>query len=798
MNDFSYSSSVFLNELMRLSTDIIWKNQSEAIANEDPSRSIDVEQYLVARRGIMTFDLIYSFTYSVLISAGLTAAQATAGVNDKRTIPSSVRDTCTKMQINYIINNYEERNNYYRMLHGLPDIGDTEYFYNIKYPDISDSTTPIHLLSLQERYALEDIGYTNELLVVNPSKKYLKHIASKNIDPYISRNAKKFTILWMNSSDYNNLVKDFVDTYDSCRYAIDKVYYTEAFRKDNPYYDNFMAMCILFMTIQMMHYKFLDADITRDFYDLESIKYVYESYGVPFYSTIPMEYHTQIVKNINLLLSYKGSTRVFFELFNLFDFGMMDVYEYYIMKTHKFENGKPVFIKKEDGSYDLPAMYDIKFGKVRLYDNPPMELSDVNNHIEYTTMITPDIYWISDSDLLNKLYTEEYNYLETKYVGIQTVFSMMKVMYEATYYFKILFDNRKTLNTTTVYYNGTSSNVNIFSLVIYLAVLICKKHGYEGNIASILPSVSKVLGYNFKANITTLRNDALKNQYLKNDNILINLLTTMDVNSLSSINTAFAKIQDMQEHLTNKMCDSHDRGEYFAYYELYNTLMYSNLIESVYKKSDGTVAATFSDLLSDIDSVLYVRSTQSDLNIADEISLALSVMKKSCSSLKYIEMADGVDINSVIEYLFKILEFFKSAKSELTGYNVIYTISSRSENKIKILDKLQSYAVVESDDDLINKLQDDLKLCQDIYKEKDALETLNDKIGVKSELSDINSKIQELTDYLSALKNVVLLFREYDNVAVQDYITQIDNVGKLKSSCTFDDKLTLLHSNIVQ
>ena len=48
---------------------------------------------------------------------------------------------------------------------------------------------------------------------------------------------------------------------------------------------------------------------------------------------------------MNMLLSYKGSTRVFYELFDLFGFGDTDIYEYYILKTHKFVDGKPVFVK---------------------------------------------------------------------------------------------------------------------------------------------------------------------------------------------------------------------------------------------------------------------------------------------------------------------------------------------------------------------------------------------------------------------------------------------------------------------
>lgn len=793
MNDFSYSSSIFLSELMRISKDIVWKNQSEAYANEDPQYAIAVEQFMSAKRGILNFDLIYKFDYDVLRAAGLSQEQADLGVRNKQSIPESFRSTCTSLQIAAIINNYEEHNNYYRMLNGLPDKDDTEFLYNTKYPDISDSITPIHLLPSTAKFALEENGYIDELLKEYPKKKYLKYISKKNIDVYTARNASRFSILWMNSSEYANLETDFVDVYDSCRYSVNRIYYSDAFKKNNPYYDNFLAMCILFMTIQMMHYKFLDADITRDFYDLESIRYIYDSYGVPFYSSIPLEYHKKIVKNINILLSYKGSTRVFFELFDVFNYGLMDVYEYYLLKTHRFENGKPIFVKNSNGEYDLRAMYDIKFGKVRLYDNPPLELSDPSNHIEYTVMTSPDIYWVSDDDLLDKLYSEEYNYMETKYVGVQTLFNMMKIMYESTYYFKILFDNRYALEKSSVYFNAISANVNIFTLAVYVSALICKKYGYMGNIATQLSEISKIMGFNFKANLAVLKEDARKNKYLKDDSILLKLLSTMNINSLASINNAFSNITSLREHLISKMADSHNKDEYFAYYELYNTLMYSELIHDVYKKSNGEIAESFSDLLSDIEPNLYIRMNQDGFDVSSEITAVLSIMKKSCESLQYLEMTDSFNIGVVVEYLFKILDFFKSSKSDLTGYNIVYTMSSRSENIMKLLDYINMSEEEFDDSDAIRRLDDLIKICRDFYSAKEKLLQLKDKFTEKEIIVYIDSKIHQLVDDIKVATD--LLIKLSTKLSMNDYIDRIVDISFFKCVNQFSDKLTLLYTH---
>ena len=176
MSNYTSSSELFFTELMRISTDIVWKNPTLAKKYEDPSQSVYVEQYILARQGKLTFDLIFSFDYDVLIASGLTEKQASDGSEVSYMIPESRRDICTSKQIERILESYNEPNNYYRMLNGLPDIGDTDYVYNTKYPDISDSKTPIHELSEEIIYMLENNGYIDELLETYPDKKYLKYM----------------------------------------------------------------------------------------------------------------------------------------------------------------------------------------------------------------------------------------------------------------------------------------------------------------------------------------------------------------------------------------------------------------------------------------------------------------------------------------------------------------------------------------------------------------------------------------------------------------------------------------------
>lgn len=788
------SASMFLTQLMYISQDIVWKNAYLANKSEDPNYSIETEIFMAASRNMLTFDTIYQFDRATLEEVGMSEIAIDAAMDDKYSIPLNMRTICTRTYIKRLLLtnpdtghyiNYIEHNNYYRMLMGLPDIGDEDFVYNTEFENIPQNI-PVHLMSISDRYNLEQLGYLETLKELYPKKKYLQHIASRQIDVFTARIADKFAILHMRTTEFENLTTDFKDLYNNCRYTIIRVYYNDVYRKNNEFYDNFLALCILFMTTQMMHYKYLDVDITRDFYDLESIRYIYDSYSVPFFSSIPIQYHTKIIKNINKIISYKGSTRVFYDLFEIFNFGSMDVYEYYIIKSHKLDHrGIPIFVYDDEGNPDTRAMYDIKFGKVRLYDDPPLELSDTANIVSYESMITGDPYWMSDPDLLDKLYEENFNYLESKYIGIQTVFDMMKIVIEASYFIQMLVSNRATLNSTTILFNNTNTYINIFDMIIYLSALICQKYGYEGNISTNLPTVSKIMGFNFKESATIIQNQISKNPILSGDQTLNDLLLNMNVNSLASVNNTFTKIKSLQVHLTEMISSSSTTEEYFAYYNLNKALMYSNVMEDLYRKRDDTVAESFKDLLSDINGELYIRLLSPELQIDDEINTLLVGFQKAVTDLEYFESVDGIDISNIIQYLFTILEFFKSAKAELTGYNVTYILSNRGMNIIKLFGEMYSQEHASTFYDKIDYLKD---------KIHNILHT-SVRLDDEMKLLDLEDLLTELSIYFEkdelVLEDAFKIYQEVTSLVDGNEMVFFDDILKSEDTNMIHEKMPL-------
>ena len=797
MSDYTYASELFLNELLRISSDIIWKNPKKAVDNEDSDNVIQVEQFNLASQGQLTFDLVYKFDEEALSGIGLSDIQVRQYSDDPSSIPYELRDICTKKQVEYILSHFEERNNYYRMLNGLPDIDDKTYLYNTKYPLISDSTTPIHLLEIGQLYLLEEKGYLDELYEQYPDKKYLKHLTSKKIDIYTARNTEDYGILWMPTSDYDSLVTDFKETYNSCRYMITTVYQMQTVKEENTEYTGFMGLTILFTTIMQMHRKFLDADVTRDFYDEDSLKYVYDSYGVPFYMGIPTEFHTKIVKNINRLISYKGSTQVIYELFDIFEMSSMSIYEYYMLKIHRFENGKPVFVKDANGNYDYRQMYDVKFAQVQLYNNPLEEISDFQNHVEYNDLVDQDPYWISDEDLLNKIYSEEYNYMDSKYLGIQTMFNLMRIMYESTFYLKMIIDNRETLGYTTIYNNSIRSNCNIFDLIIYTCALICKKYGYEGNIPTDPHEIGKVMGFNFQQDLTVLKEQITMSDYLKNDTTLMNYLDQLNVKSYQSVCNLYTYITELRKYLSEKMSDTDDVNVYWAYYELYQSLMYSEYADNVFKKSDDTSAESFADLLQDINPVLYNRLSGDITDIENEVSYTLYLLKSSCKKLKDIQYLDNANIDTIIGYVFKLIEFFKSAKADMTGYEIVYSLVSKMDNYFKLMNYIDIiYDKTEPIYDMIDELQDLIHICYDFQKFEKFCYRLKFELHSERHTYFLESMIDHLHDCIKVISCIIKDLS--DSIEMDDTISHLEITILNGDRFEFGDKVKLLYDEVME
>ena len=817
-----YSNTIFKQYLMEISTGIVWKNTSRASENEstDLNDLYRSELFVAANRGLLSFDIVKSFPRSVLMNASVTGADIEIYAADKRKIPVYLRDAIVKeyskaltsinpetgrpAYYNSISKQYEmiynESNDYYRMLMGLPNKDDYDVIYNTD-PRWS-TTTPIHEMSKVDRIEMERSGVLDDLLKKNPSKEYIAYLGKKYIDPFIARIADRFEILYSTETVSGSLNKDFMSAYNSARQMVLSIYYNTAFKKSNTYYDNFLAMCILFIALQIMQHKYLQVDITRDFYDTESLKLVYDSYGVPFYTEIPLEYHQKIVKNINKLISYKGSSKVFFDLFDIFDARSMNIYSYFLSKTHIIgADGVPLFNIKRDGDgnelYDEDgnpildeSNYRIDFSRVQIYDDPALAIADDNNHVEYNALTSSDPYWIEDAELITKLSNENFNYLESKYIGIQTVYDLMKITYENAYIFRLIMDNRELTDTFNFRWSELGINVSIFDIFVYLSALYCRFYGYEGIISDKIPSIMDTLGYNFEKSSVILKNIST-NPTLQGNSELINLLMKLNVDDLNSIDEVYTNIEKIREIIVDGYINAKTIEEYNAYRELYDSLMISKEITATYtNKQTGEVYATFTDMLADNSPSLMQRYLLlEDNEIENEIVVTTDKIEELIQSVRHLVLSSGMVNHNMMEPLFKILKFFKSAKAELVDYNIVYTINKRGVNYFKLIDLLRIIIDSEKIDEPAY-FTEFIKIITDMVHHKYDMLSSIEKFNNPNTQIYISEYINKLTDQIQYFTNIIEYIYK-DQVWYIDFLETAYSSTSIVSYLSMEDKTDL-------
>ena len=679
------SGRLFHKNLLEMVKDIVWKNDYQAMMAEKTCDRLYTDRYASAARRLLEY---YSSTDLKLLT-DCDEAYYNRFLNNA---PENLKDYIRRFR------DYEEPNTYYRMLYGKPPLNCEPKY--LVYPKINnkwglDPNEGIHNASSNILTIIENEGGLDrykELAKIDSTFEYVNYMTKRKVYPFMARLAQPFDLLYSPNTEIANLGRDFREVYALCRDFIVQRYYSAAYRFQQEYYEGMIGMSILFQSIQQMHVKYLDADITRDFYDLDSIRVIYDAYSVPFFEIIPTVYHQKIVKAMNRLLMYKGDNQVFFDLCSLFEYESLDVFKYYLVKQQKMDdNGHPIFNYTTNGELDYQSTYQISFAKGTLDGDPFFEIADPNNMLEYYPVTNADPYWYNDSDLMEKIYKSEYNYTDTKYIGLQMVFSMTKFLFETGYFIQMIIDSRYKVSFINVPHGKLGYEIDLFTLIVYIHAIICERLGYTGNIPDTFDKKARILGFNFKDDLDVIIKDMASKPYVEYMDIedipkLMSILQDMDISNLESCRTAYDHIKELYNLIDYRLLATRDVGTYFAYKHFRQILLTTEQNAAIYRKSDGTQARTVMELLEDLDLGLALRIQEmSESQLTQELQYSLAALEKAANDLKYIQTYGGAFGTIISEYLYKLIRVFKSAKVDLVDFKTIYTVDGRSTNMIKLM-----------------------------------------------------------------------------------------------------------------
>lgn len=808
-----------------LGIDTVLKMKDVADANEDEESLYNADVLIACVEGTAIWDLFDEFPEEVLVSSGLTGAVLAAALLNKESIPPEYRDTVVANMMLWYPENYVEQNNYYRMLMGLPPkeyvesvfskgpwvypyimptevdglvdgsycyatLMDTGDYYWYKYiaetgtwvatetiphtcidtgwePDEEmgiDITIPVHLMSdeaiilLDNEDVLDDF-YNND----RNNRGYAKYLRKK-INPYTARRASAFHPIYIPEIDSREFLDEYKERLEvNRRYALQSVY-SQSYKFNSDYYDNFIAVFIILNTITDILSKVQEFIARKEIFDLRSCKYIFESNGVPYWGEIPLKYQIRMVKNLHELLKYKSTEQCMVDICSLFGFDNITIFKYYLLRERKKdENGRYMFNKTSKGKEDYDANFELKFVKIPIDKEMDEYIRDPSFYVNYDEITAGDDTWDAgmDHDYVKRQHKAlNFNYTRTKYFSVDAIYDLAKIAIQQEYFFNMLYDNveLEDLVTVTVPYI-TETPIEVSQLFVFLTALTYRYYGISDTIMDTASKVLYVNGFNFKANLSFLQkmfemfgkldlHEMTDKMYhfstLNRAEDAFNdfILPTDQIPTFNQMMYIFKNNLDIRDILVKGMRYADDRREYTIYKAMYDSLMVIQLTNEhfcnpetgeLWRDSQGN--ATYTEWLRHVNFSLYYKLLEIDrmedsesrnqyiANLIDNILFILE---------EYIDMDEfsgifhnlpAVSAEAVKEYISTVIDFYKSYKVHFLGVNTLYTFDDDYEGWVRIIDQCLVFRKFWKDDVLpyVDKIVDQMNWMtkEDRYKIED-------------------------------------------------------------------------------
>jgi len=773
------------------------------------------DTYIAAYQKTDTFDMYLEFDLDVIISTKITNDPdlQIQYANNPSSIPSQYRNIVLEAQRKYIIDNYIEINNYYRMLNGLPNIEEPEEEFiklttdQMIKAEVSDNNY-IHLLSNDDIYRLDENGILDDIISKNPTKKYLNYLGYNKISIVEARTANSFSILKVNLQDVpDEFYNTFSQIYNQNREYFMSVIYNSEYSTSYDLYDNFMGLCIMIMTIQRVLSNTFKFGIQREFYDWTFIQNMYKMYNVPFVKSLPLDYQVILLKNLNNLLRYKSTDKVLFDIASLLGYERLKIFKYYLVKKHKIgDNEEPLFYykqkKNENGEYvydengdpiyeeDIERMYDLYFQRVNLKErNIGLALQEESNKLSYEEVTINDPYWWEDSNLTEAMYNNEYNFVETKYLSLNLMYKMTEMLFEVSYAFRMLIDKEEELKPYRILLPKVygDSDFKIFDVVVFLVALMCKAQGFKDGTVTTPSMISHIYSFNFDEESVEKIKSIITDHADLVDQKTLDYFSNLTIKSADDVNNLYIKIREYNDYILDKMRRSQNIKEYHLYKDIFTISMISETQTKMFNitviNEDGTTterpAKTYLEYLKYKEPILgqFVENISGE-DIGPIIEHVTSEINGFMSSLKYTFLFNDNN-NPVFTALAALIKFFKSYTVDISSFSVLYIFDSKYYNLFKMTEDIHQMNVNLGLDGTANQLYaDDICSYSSFFKYLEKYKN-EDWYNLVAKLTE-----QDKSIFRDFIKSVLSVFHREDTVYSyeKDYLSgeiTIKNVLKL-------------------
>lgn len=489
-------------------------------------------------------------------------------------VPVNFRENLLKKGRQAFLDSYVEKNEYYRMLNGLPpiDTPESEFVYLTEPTrnQLHASSDPVHLLSplIQNSYITTD--EYKRVLEENPDKKYLRYLGIYKIDIFTARIAKDFEIIRYptNRSDINpNLLKVFSTLYGDYREYVMVTLYNNQLEDLYENYRTFMRLIIETMTLLQISNKALEA-INNKNYLTDTVIYIFLSmHDIPNDLLMTNEVRRNLAISMLNLVREKGTDEVYYDLVKVLGYQDIVVSKLMLMKGQKFD---------ENNNFSATDEVEPYFIQLDLQDKNPYDTitkGQAPKH-SYHSIIDNDPRWWDLPDTRKILQERDYSVADSKYILVEAVIHQIKYLFESIYFTRMVLDNKDATDEFKIEIPeifGTET-VSIYDLMVFILCATCMNNNMTGEIVSESDKLLTTAGFNFDMDLDSFEEYLDTTQYVDKDRIRA-FMENLTMTSPSDINRLFNDVMyPMREYLELKIARAENRKEYVEYENIYRAL----------------------------------------------------------------------------------------------------------------------------------------------------------------------------------------------------------------------------------
>lgn len=660
---------------------------------------------------------------------------------------------------------------------------------------------------------------------------YYKELYTKHgIYPYTSRLAKDLDIIYQPTEVFTE--KPYLNLYRSIYKESLQAFYVTSYSKAFEAKKNYREFCKLSINLMaflnLMH-KWLENPFDIDIMDEDQIDRFVTSFGIPYFTSLPLAYKRKVAKNLNRLITKKGTDQVIVDILDIFDFSNIDIYKYYLAKsTTNAEVGEP----GNDWLTNTDRSLKFLSHNIRV---PSLNTAIRNNAYRKTSfpIITElDEHWQATEAEIQRI---NFDYVQTKYFSIETGFEVAKETINTVFILNMIKRIRSDYNSKeSMRLNVRSISTEPIDLEDIIIALQILTNDYQGIVDMIQYDVEGIAGvYEFAKKDSAALNAALFNT---SDLNIKNAVTLTDMDSVSTFNQAnllAAYNHNITVHTNIK--ESMKRETKYSRYkklkELYNYKFIQKLNYSLFNGE-----ATYTDYIQKRNTDLYnmivnlrAETDQSAMRVAIEkrIIELIDIVKEFLNGFELFLGSTSIGILS--SYLRQVIITFKSFTVSMRDLDVFIIIkedtqqrimdemkfgvsmlfktdtfiirdrkirfksSLRFRDKRRILDRLKSTSKITFKDKNVKlKLRDKIKAIRSDFKVKSKLTKLRDRQKFKGSMWLKSFESEHVNDFFR--KDATYRLHEHTHIHERlAFLKPFDYFSYIHTNCVLKNisKLTL-------